>query len=118
MIVGGKRGGVVWTKAVHFPVTIPGINITFKVYICKVVSCIAFTIRWCTIQAILIVGEGGSEVLYGQKQRICQSRYQGICRFSRKYQYKKIYSQYEYFLCFYLNLNCKYIKVIYPTFES
>ena len=22
------------------------------------------------------------------------------------------------FLCFYLNLNCKYIKVIYPTFES
>ena len=47
MIVGGKRGGVVWTKAVHFPVTISGINITFKVYMYKVISCIAFTIQWC-----------------------------------------------------------------------
>ena len=64
MIVGGKRGGVVWTKAVHFPVTISGINITFKVYICKVISCIAFTIRWCTIQALLIVGEGGGGVVW------------------------------------------------------
>ena len=54
---GLEGGGVVWTKAVHLSVTISGINITFKVYMYKVISCIAFTVQWCTIHTILIVGE-------------------------------------------------------------